>query len=256
MVYGGVSQKDNVNTNTKGHTPMSDNSTLDDIMNITGPDTSDTDTTDTDTSETTPNSPYPNVLRVLSASEVEAGTNPEGCLTVNEFAGTLTLRAYQSGVTDLSAFVQSPAVYQALKAKRHPIPVVLVLPEGSQDLADARVFIPEVEGIAAWDGRPARGSGSDAAASTRSKDELMATAAKKVLERSKIQARLDRATEQLGKADKTVAKYVGWLAQFFANDRDAAFAAMQEAADALAAESESDSAIDDNGNPIENTPAE
>lgn len=165
---------------------------------------------------------YPNVLRTINADEYTPGTNPEGTLSIPEFAAHVTIENFKGGNLDPSAVVKDQAIYAAVKAKRYPLPVVLVLGAESTDPKDARVFVPVAEAMAAWQDRPARGEGSAAAVSARSEGDLLNVSAKKFSALGKLQARLDRLTAQVDKTRAQHDKYVHQLAQVARVDDDVA----------------------------------
>lgn len=158
---------------------------------------------------------YPNVVRTLTQSEA-GEANPEGTLTVAEFAAHLTVENIKAGA-GVEGVVQIGNIYTATKAARHPLPVVLVFADDDDqsEQKTAKVYLPVAEATAAYANRPARGEGGNAAASKRSQDELLTDAAKKAITLASIQVRLDRAKEQQNKAVSQLEKYHGWLAEYF-----------------------------------------
>jgi hypothetical protein len=215
---------------------------------------------------------YPNVLRNLTADAVPEGQNPDGTLTVAEFASKLTVDNILAG-KGIAGVVKDPAIYTGTKAKRHALPVVLVFPEGTTDFKDqsnVKVFLPVAEATEAYNTRPERGTGGAAGASKRSYDELLTDAAKKHIARESISVRYERAKEQLEKADAMLTKYTIWLrpghkdaepveitvdGETREQSKDEAInAAVQDAIQAKAAElieaEEASKAIADNATPV------
>jgi hypothetical protein len=201
---------------------------------------------------------YPNVLRRYKASEIANGENPEGTLTVAEFAGKLTVENILAG-KGVEGLVKDTNIYTAIKAKRSPLPVVLVLPDDSDNDRDAKVYLPEAEAREAYENRPERGTGNGSA-SKRSYDELLEDAAKKFLALQAIETRLKRAQDQYGKANAQLEKYKGWLRPTHKDDENpdesvvnaitAKAEELEEAADAAKG------SIDDAGNAVDTDEAQ
>lgn len=166
---------------------------------------------------------YPNVFKTYKVGSAdnappEDGSNPEGTLTVSEFAGHLTLTAFMEAQSanrppSLADIVKDPAIYTSTKAKRHPLPVVLVFPEDSDEQRDAKVYLPVAEATAAYQARPERGNGTSATANgtRRTAEDLIDAGAKKLNELNAIKVRLDRAQAQFDKASGILAKTAKWL---------------------------------------------
>lgn len=212
-----------------------------------------TDTEATENSEDNTNSTeestatYPNVLRTytVGTDHDDINTNPEGTLTVAEFASHLTVQAILAGA-GVDGVVKDPAVYTAVKAKRHPLPVVLVYPEGVEATEDnqnqAKVYLPQAEAEEAWKNRPTRGDGNGSSVSKRSFDDLLEDAAKKLLATAAIKKRLDRTQSQFDKASGTLTKYEGWLRTYFKDETDPAEAVKTAIANKAAEIEESEAA--------------
>src|SRR6185295_16776246 len=139
----------------------------------------------------------------------------DGTLTVAEFAGYLTVEAIKAGA-GVEGIVDKQNIYTATKAKRHPLPVVLVFADDADqsDLSNAKVYLPVKEATEAWQNRLARGE-SSATTSKKTQDDLLTDAAKRSITLASIQKRLDRANEQKAKAVKLLEKSYGWLAQYY-----------------------------------------
>jgi hypothetical protein len=155
---------------------------------------------------------YPRVLRSYKVGDPDLteGENPPGTLTVNEFAGQLSIDNFQAGNTSLDAIVNAANIYTGVKAKREPLPVVLVYPADSDDMKDAKVFLPYAEASEVYRNRPERGTGS-AATTKRTYDEMVLDAAKKLNQLKAIVIRFDRVADQKLKAEGILAKYKGWI---------------------------------------------
>lgn len=158
---------------------------------------------------------YPKVLRTYKASEVGEG-NPEGTLTVAEFAGHLTVEAIKAGA-GVEGIVKDANIYTATKAARHPLSVVLVFADDDDqsDQKTAKVYLPIAEATEEYKARPTRGESSNAATSKRSQEELLDDAAKKAVTLAKTQKRFDRVKAQLDTVAGQMNKYHGWLAEYF-----------------------------------------
>lgn len=168
------------------------------------------------TNPANPGAVYPNVLRTYKQSEIKEGENPEGTLTIAEFAGHLTFENLTKKGQGLEGIVKDQNIYTGVKAKK-ALPVVLVFADDADqhDQRNAKVYLPVKEATEAYENRPARGEGGAAAASKRDKDTLVTGLAKKTMELAKIEERLARTQEQRAKASATVQKYHGWLAEHF-----------------------------------------
>lgn len=131
---------------------------------------------------------------------------PDGLMTVKEFAAELTYKNFEAGLRGVDAMVDSQAVYTAMKAKRHPLPVVLV---------DDSAYLP-TEAFEAWANRPVRGEGgTSVAGSRRSDDDLLRLAAKARSDAMKLSDRKVRLEERLEKAKNTAVKYGRQLRERF-----------------------------------------
>lgn len=209
---------------------------IDAVLDLAAPVTTTTDpnaNTDTETGENdtnsapeTPESPdlYPNVLRSYKVGSDDNappadGSNPEGTLTVSEFAGYLSVENFtaasaagQTITPDL--IVKDANIYTGVRAKRHSLPVVLVFPAESDEMRDAKVYLPTVEATEVYRNRPERGN-SNASVSKRTQDDITTDGAKKLNALRAIETRLRRTQEQFDKASATMAKYQGWLRPYF-----------------------------------------
>lgn len=167
------------------------------------------------TSAATGTGVYPNVLRTYKASEVGEG-NPEGTLTIAEFAGHLTLEAVRAGA-GLEGIVDKATIYTGVRGSRHPLPVVLVYADDDDqsDQKTAKVYLPVAEASAVYKSRPTRGEGGNSSTSKRTLEELLDDAAKKAVTLAKTQKRFDRVKSQLDTVAAQFTKYHGWLTPHF-----------------------------------------
>lgn len=203
---------------------MSTNTDVDAIFDLasdeasTGPDT--TVTAQTDTEQPTKGL-YPNIAETFSAADF-GDRNDDGLnaayLQVSQFASYLSIRNIQSGdfASDLEgAMVKDNNVYAALKATRHPLPVVLVFADDVDPSAytteeaqkSAKVYLNKVVAEAAWDERPVRGSGGTTVGSRRSDEDLLKVAGQKRAEVAGYRARLAVLNTKLEKGEKHLARY-------------------------------------------------
>lgn len=132
----------------------SDNATTEANSNSTNEATTETANTDT---------PEYGDLRGTFATMDEAEAAGFGDLiTEKAFADALTVRNVLAGkMADGIVPVQN--IYNAVKAKRHPIPVVLV---------DGNRYVPQAQATEAWDNRPERGEGSGSTSGTLTDERL------------------------------------------------------------------------------------
>lgn len=158
---------------------------------------------------------FPKVVKTYKLSEVGEG-NPDGTLTISEFANYLTVEAIKAGA-GVEGIVDKQNIYTATKAARHPLPVVLVFPDEADqsDLKQAKVYLPVAEATEAYENRPKRGEGGNSTTSKKTQDDLLTDAAKRSITLASIQKRLDRAEEQKAKAVKLLEKSYLWLAEYY-----------------------------------------
>lgn len=141
---------------------------------------------------------YPNIVESR-----EEGADVSDLLTPTQFASKLTVRNVlkenskptdEQNLEDPSLTVPVTNVYTAMKAARHPIPVVMV-----GDTAYLQSFELSAH---AWDERPTRGEGGTTAGSKLDDDRLKALSWKTYEEVEKLNKRLDSIKERLDKATK------------------------------------------------------
>lgn len=157
---------------------------------------------------------YPNVLASYDFDAFPAGEAPTGTATLPEFAGLLTLHLLQKNGMDAKNIIDKPVIYNSARAKRHPLPVVLVWAKDAQgDQSKAAAYIPVEAGFKAWDERPARGEGAtpNTTGSTRAIEDLFKDASGKRADLASMTARRDRLNERIAKATTQVEKYGVWL---------------------------------------------
>lgn len=137
------------------------------------------------------------------------GSEPDGLLTAKEFAAELTYQNFQNGLRGVDAMVDVQNVYNAMKGKRHPLPVVLV---------GESALLPQ-EAFEAWANRPVRGEGgSTVAASKRTDDDLLRLASEKRSAIIKMEARKARLVERLETAQKQAVAYGRQLRERFGDE--------------------------------------
>lgn len=199
-----------------------------------------------------PKKVYPNVFASYKASDLPEGEQPNGALTVKQFAARLTAENFKA--IDLSdpnlspnattdAFVDPQNVYTWLRAVRGPAPVVLVFPvstekdaEGndvevvSDDEREATVYLPWVEASESFKARPVRGSGgnSTAGGSKKSQDELLEDAAKKLADLTSAQDQLAQKLKKVERLSTQYDKYKDLVARKFGITEDEAHAKTEE----------------------------
>lgn len=184
---------------------------------------------------------YPNVLKTYTANDLPAGEAPPNTMTIPEFTGHLTLENITKRGMGVDGIVKDQNVYNATKAKRDPIPVVLVFSvneDGSvnDNQKDAKVYIPVAEGTEAYLNRPERGSGTSTSTSKRSDEDLIEDASKKRQDLNALQDRIKKLAERVEKAQNVYDKYGKWLSDRNlswekVDEFDAAQAAKAEAAE-------------------------
>src|SRR6185503_20555389 len=134
-------------------TETGDDENLDETETVESDDTEETEDEEAETTEDT----RPTVSEI-----------PEGAVSVTDFAMALTFLP-----DNPYGYVVPQAVYQAAKAKKDPLPHVLVKTE---DDNQPRLYILKEEALAAWADRASRnegrGTGAGKPASKRSADEL------------------------------------------------------------------------------------
>jgi hypothetical protein len=164
-----------------------------------------------DTSD--PNKIYPNVVASYNFDAFPVGEAPPGTATLPNFAGLLTLKLIQEKGPSVDNIVDKPVIYNSARAKRNPLPVVLVWAEGEEgDQKTATAFIPIEAGFKAWQERPVRGAGpTNTTTSARPIEDLFKDAAGKRAELTAMVARRDRLNERIEKATTQLEKYAGWL---------------------------------------------
>jgi hypothetical protein len=148
--------------------------------------------------------------------ETVVSTLPDGAVSVTDFAAWMTQELMREKIHSGepltgTEYVLPQPVYQAIKAKKDPLPHVMVK---TDDDSEPRVYVLRDEAAKAWRARlvrtATRGAGS-LRASTRSADDLLALHAEAV---KKVTYAVDRAAlwdTNLEKAQKLVAKYESLL---------------------------------------------
>lgn len=239
-------------------------SAIDEVLELAAPSSpsSDTDTADAapegtqsaaDTADAVGSTElYPNVLKSFKVGQdaPEDGANPEGTLTVAEFAGHLTIENFKAATAAERAItpeliVKDPNIYTAVRGKKHALPVVLVYPADSDEMRDAKVFLPVAEATEAYQKRPERGT-SAAAVSKRSQEDILTDGAKKLNALKAIEVRLQRVMDQHATASKQMAKYYGWYRTYCKDVQPVEIAATEtEPARMQTAEEAVDNAVKD-----------
>lgn len=208
---------------------MSTTADIDAILDLAAPATStdnNTDNANTDengtgsdaetSSESEGGALYPNVLRTLTASQAGEG-NPEGTLSIAEFAAHLTVEAIKAGA-GVEGVVDKANIYTATKAKRRPLPVVLVFADDADqsDLSKAKVYLPVTEATEVYQERlKNRGDGAASASSKKTPEDLLTDAAKRSISLANVTKRYNRVAEQKAKAAKLLDKSYGWLKPYY-----------------------------------------
>lgn len=162
-------------------------------------------------------SKYPNVSAVYATrDEVPEDVN---LYTVAEFSARLTVRNVTERNLGIDGIVKDSAVYTAMRALRHPLPVVLV---GETALLGDEAF-------QAWDARPARGEGTTSTGGRLSDEDLLKAADKARNDVDSLNRRLNSLKARLDKADKLQTKRERQLSERFAGlDTDALWAKVDE----------------------------
>lgn len=186
----------------------------------------------TETTESTEKK-YTNIV-----SEVSEGSDTDGLMTAPEFARYLTLRNIRASIANggdggLDDVVDQQNIYTAMKAKTHPLPVVMV--------GDS-AYLPVESAEAAWDARPERGTGT----STGSKlgDEDLLKAAASVRQRvTKLAKYMEGAKERLGKLEDLQTKRNRQLVDRFGGTAESVWSKVDEweSANEVSESDESDS---------------
>lgn len=148
----------------------------------------------------------------LVVGEHPDGTDPAEIkvLTVKEFATELTWKNFEKGERKQ---VEPADIYNAIKAKRHPLPVVLI---------GERAYLP-AQAFEVWENRPVRGEGTSAAApSKRSDEELIKLTAEKQKALAKTAERIEKLLARRDKEAELVKKYTRQLVERFGEDEAAA----------------------------------
>lgn len=158
---------------------------------------------------------YSNVVATYKASEV-GDANPEGTLTISEFAGHLTLENLTKHGKGLEGIVDKATIYTGVRGTRDPLPVVLVFADDDDqsDQKTAKVYLPVDKATEVFNARKPRGEGNTST-SKRTQEELLEDAAKKAITLAKTQKRFDRVKSQLDTVTAQLNKYHGWLADFY-----------------------------------------
>lgn len=134
---------------------------------------------------------------------------PDVLMTVKEFATELTFKNFEQGIRKQ---VEVGDVYNAMKAKRHPLPVVLV---------DDQAYLSK-EAFDAWENRPVRGEGTSAvAASKRSDEDLVKLAGEAQKKLAKTAGRIEKLLNRRDKEAGLVQKYVTQLVSRFGDEEAA-----------------------------------
>lgn len=201
---------------------MSDLNFLDELQNAqsvqpTGPDTSVTEASQTVTDSPASVDHGSNGLdsgekpKYTNIVETREEGNDEGLMTISEFANQLTVKNITEKNLGADGVVDKSAVYAAMRAVRHPLPVVLV---GSG--AEAVALLPQAA-FQAWEMRPTRGEGASGAAGGRLSDEDLLKAAD--VARTKrdalvkrlegLQARIKQAENLYSKRDRQLSERFG-----------------------------------------------
>lgn len=150
---------------------------------------------------------------------------PEGTVSITDFAAHMTAQQIMAKVAkgenpDGTEYVVPTSVYQTVKAKRDPIPHVLVKAEGDKE---ARVYILKAEATEWWLARAeklsTRGQGTARASSRTAEQnlELLADAQKRALY---ALSRLALWQGKVGQTEKLVEKYKGFLKDQDASEED------------------------------------
>lgn len=167
-----------------------------------GPDTTVTAPTDA------PESKYPNVVATYaSLDEVPEDLKLH---TPAEFAGLLTVRNVTTKNMGLDGIVKDSAVNSALRAVRHPLPVVLV---GETAYLSESAFTD-------WDNRPVRGEGATGGGGRLSDDDLLKAAASARDSVDSLTRRLDSIKTRLAKAETLRTKRTRQLTERFAGESE------------------------------------
>jgi len=132
--------------------------------------------------------------------------------TVSDFASKLTVRNITEKGMGADGIVKDSNVYAAMRAVRHPLPVVLV-----GEPANPTAYLPEAA-VAAWDSRPARGEGAATGSGGRlSDDELFRLSAQVRDKRDALQKRLASLQNRIAQAENLFNKRDRQLSERFAD---------------------------------------
>lgn len=189
-------------TQTEQTSAQADNEPTDNTQNASNEPQTDAATEPENTDSTDSGSKYSNVVETR-----EADADVSDLHTVADFANQLTVTNITQKNMGADGVVDKSAVYAAMRAVRHPLPVVMV---GSQ------AYLPD-SAFKAWDERPARGEGGAGSSGGKLSDEdllrLSATArdTKDALTKrlESLQGRLNKATGLLAKRDRQLAERFG-----------------------------------------------
>lgn len=137
--------------------------------------------------------------------------NDSDLMTISEFANQLTVKNIQEKNLGADGVVDKSAVYAAMRAVRHPLPVVLV-----GDGASAVALLPQAA-FQAWEERPTRGEGASGGAGGRLSDEDLFKAADVartkrdalVKRMESLQARMKQAENLYTKRDRQLSERFG-----------------------------------------------
>lgn len=204
---------------------MSDTGLFDDLLDTT-PASTETNTENAveATSEATPTASEAKDEPTRDTVIVESLENlPEGLVEVKEFAWLLTKRNMDEAVAkgrtpSRDDMVDTQAVYASTRGKRWSLPALEAVTADGTKLG---LVIPTTEGLAAWDARPERGTGSGGAAMTPERRAV------RIL-------RAGKAADRLKYWERRVARYTTLLAEVGAtwDDANAAYDAWAESEEA------------------------
>ncbi len=159
------------------------------------------DSTDSGDSESKPK--YTNIV------ETREEGNDEGLMTISEFANQLTVKNITEKNLGADGVVDKSAVYAAMRAVRHPLPVVLV---GDAALLPSAAF-------EAWDTRPTRGEGASGTTGGRLSDEDLFKAADVArTKRDALVKRLEGLQARIKQAENLYTKRDRQLSERFGTD--------------------------------------
>jgi len=105
---------------------------------------------------------YPDLRGTFATMDEAVAAGFTDLVTSKTFADNISVRNVMNG-KGADGLIQVQNVYNAQKAKRHPIPVVLV---------EDTVYLPEALATTAWDNRPERGEGGSTTSGVLSDEDL------------------------------------------------------------------------------------